>query len=737
MRHGTAFHGDRSATKSALLDVVGEVKTRVQDQLGMVDFPIPQFILIGKQSVGKSRLIESLAGEQFNFVSGTLGSRRPTVLEFRNVPMNQTSRWSVLDRKTGRWSEYPLDQVMQIIGQAHECLGATVTDEPVNVRVESAHCVDMQVVDLPGFREFALDMSKQQLAAQIEALVTRFMKDERNVMLCVEECGDAANMATLSRCKAVDSNFKRTVLIRTKLDKYFKDLSAGNVNEWLGGHGDLPGHLQGFALTLPHWKDGSDCPCAFAEMREQMDSKDVRELQQRGVSAKFGKTVGFSNFARYMESRIEEMFCAAVVPLLKRLREMRDQNVKEEKEIAAEIENTNPSQILSVVRDAGTSFGHALNHVMEGFVRSDKGRMTLEEELRAFHKVHEITGSEHLVMLPSEDFGSLDDYIEYLRSEIKVPAFDVEVNGGAQFRRLMFEVEVFLRFSEISVETKKKDVIQARGVSMSSLTWRDVVVKLLSNEAHIPMQKRVQYVGERIRWFFEQQKEVIIDFMDSLRGSADQQMYSTLYGKNVKLIHENEMIKQLVFETFDKAVARQLQQFVDLFDNTLASTFSNPWVFLKRASTALDSEPLEDICLPSFDDTKSRIPGEIESRGGIETVLSRWLADIPTESHQIDEAVDKVQMLVLKTFSFIRAQLSDQVELFAESFFKLPMMRRLEEDMSQIELSESDRETYQARRDYLQSDQGRLKENIQGLNECVAKLQAFAMRTQSRTRGGA
>merc|ERR1711881_187062 len=155
---------------------------------------------------------------------------------------------------------------------------------------------------------------------------------------------------------------------------------------------------------------------------------------------------------------------------------------------------------------------------------------------------------------------------------------------------------------------------------------RDVVVKLLSNEAHIPMQKRVQYVGERIRWFFEQQKEVIIDFMNSLKGSADEQMYSTLYSKHVKLIHENEMIKQLVFDTFDKA---------------LASTFSNPWVFLKRASTALDSEPLEDVCLPSLEDTKARIPGEIESRSGIETVLSRWLADIPTESNQIDEAVDK------------------------------------------------------------------------------------------------
>ena len=32
--------------------------------------------------------------------------------------------------------------------------------------------------------------------------------------------------------------------------------------------------------------------------------------------------------------------------------------------------------------------------------------------------------------------------------------------------------------------------------------------------------------------------------------------------------------------------------------------------------------------------------------------------------------------------------LVQEVELFAESFFKLPLMRRLEDDMSRIELSE-------------------------------------------------
>ena len=214
---------DDQAHRTELLDVLSEVKTKVQDRIGAIDFPLPQFILIGKQSVGKSRLVESLAGEQFNFVSGTLGSRRPTVLEFRSDRSLQGSKWYVIDPKTRKWTHRPLLDVMHIIGEAHESLGANVSDEPVYVRLESPFCVDMQVVDLPGFRDFALDVEKQKLADKIETLVMRFMTDERNVMLCVEESGDAANLATLTRCKRLDPTFSRTILIRNKLDKYYKE----------------------------------------------------------------------------------------------------------------------------------------------------------------------------------------------------------------------------------------------------------------------------------------------------------------------------------------------------------------------------------------------------------------------------------------------------------------------------------------------------------------------------------
>jgi len=451
------------------------------------------------------------------------------------------------------------------------------------------------------------------------------------------------------------------------------------------------------------------------------------------LSAKYMETIGFKKFASYMEKKIELMFVDSIGPVLSNLKDLKNGAEKQHQELSTEFSETDPNRILSTTRDCGVSFATALAHVMEGILDL-KPVMNLEEELREFHKYHEALGSGHFSMLPSEDFYGLADYIDYLRNEIQIATFDVEVNGGAQFRRLMNEVEIFLRFSEIAVETKKRDVIQARGVSMSSLTWRDVVVKLLSNEAHLPLQRRVQYVGERIKWFFENQKEAVLTFMDRLEGTPSANLYSPLYPKHAKLIKQNEMIKALVFETYDKACTRQLKQFVELFDNMLTSTFSNPWVFLKGATTdtSSDKESLQDSVFPSFDDTKERIPKEIESRSGIETTLSNWLSDIPTESNQIDDAVDKVQMLLLKTYSFIRSQVCDQVELFAESFFKLPMLRRLEEDMAQIELSDENKANYEARRDRLSADIQGAEAGLTEVNWCIDRLQGFKLKCEAR-----
>jgi hypothetical protein len=458
-------------------------------------------------------------------------------------------------------------------------------------------------------------------------------------------------------------------------------------------------------------------------------------MDELKISSKYVTTIGFNHFQNFMENKIESMFAEAINPVLSSLRNMREQTEKTTENLKQESIDTDPNRILSTTRDCGVSFATALTHVMEGLVDAKEGRMTLETELMEFYDYHKSLGRNDIDLMPNQDFSSPEVYFNYLRNEIKVGAFDVEINGGAQYRRLMTEAEIYLRFSEMEVEVKKRNVVQARGVSLMSLTWRDVVVKLLQDLAHLPLQRRLLYVGERLKWFFEKQKAAVIEFMESLEGTPNAQLFSPLYPKHVKLIQQNEMIKNLVFQTYDDACRQSLKSFVELFDSMLTSTFSNPWVFLKGATPEEDeSGELQDAVLPSFDDTKARVPKEIISRSGVDKELSKWIQEIPdgNSTEDIDQATDKVQGLVMNTFSFIRSQVCDQFELFSESFFKLPMMRRLEESMSMIELAEQDREAAVARRERLVHEAAETDENLKEIKACIDRLESFKLLAESR-----
>lgn len=269
-------------------------------------------------------------------------------------------------------------------------------------------------------------------------------------------------------------------------------------------------------------------------------------------------------------------------------------------------------------------------------------------------------------------------------------------------------------------------MLQSFGITMGSITWREVIVKLLNHDGHMPLQKRINYVGQRIKWFFMEQKRPIIAFMLGLQGSPDEKLFSHLYQTHARLIEENQTIRSLVFDAYDAAVERQLQQWLALFKSTMSATFSNPWVFLKKTGGRMqESDIEEEFLIPTIDDTKARIPTELQNRTGIERTLTSWISDIPTEPHKLDDAVDNVQLLVLKVYAIIRSQICDQVELFSESFFKLPLMRKLEEDMSRIELSEVDKETYRIRRTSLEEQDSGNSRSLKEVGECIQILDDF------------
>merc|ERR1719443_668534 len=91
----------------------------------------------------------------------------------------------------------------------------------------------------------------------------------------------------------------------------------------------------------------------------------------------------------------------------------------------------------------------------------------------------------------------------------------------------------------------------------------------------------------------------------------------------------------------------------------------------------------------------------------------------------------KVKEVLGKTFGVIRSAVADQMELYCESFYLMPMLRRLEGDMALMELEESDRRRYRARCDKLKKEREVTNSILVDLKWCAEEVQKFRV-----TRGG-
>jgi len=479
---------------------------------------------------------------------------------------------------------------------------------------------------------------------------------------------------------------------------------------------------------LPHWT-GPVAPKPFADMRNDSAMLDTRMMQQKGASTKYMKSIGFNNFRWYMEVKTQQLFADSLAPLLTRLKAMRDEHADRLTVIKEESDTICEDSILHATRQAGVCFAQSFRFLMEGALSSDenfqKHLTTMEDELRAFHEYVRRSG-----VLSQQDalttcFPDLDSYIEYLRNDVVLPGMNVQLNGGAQFKRLMYEVEVFTRFAGLGYKFSAKEIIQTRGSGVHESSWQRTITTLLLQGAPQKMREKTAYVGERLKWFFTEQKECTLRFMLAIKGSPEEHMFSQRLHKQAQVIMRNDTMRKCIFSTFDATCARHQQAFMGMWNDWMDSMFQSPLMLLKTGSMPKVGGSYDAVSAPTLDSTKQRIEEERNARGGLQSKLSEEIKKIPDDDRLADKAVEKVQSVIEKVFSVIRSAVSDQIELYSKSFFLLPMLRRLEGDMAKMELTDEDKARYGARKAVLDEEKRKSEGVLVDLNWCIDEVQRF------------
>lgn len=228
----------RSSEQQNLLDEIDNLRLQ-----GISEFVfLPQIVVCGDQSSGKSSVLEAISGVPFprsdtlctRFATEVILQEAPTAKAVVSIVPSQDA--SDADRQRllhFKETLHQLEDLPHIIERAKSEMGITATGNAfskhvLRVEISGHEKPKLTVVDLPGLIH---SESRNQSPADVELisnLVRSYMKNPRSVILAVVSAkNDYANQIVLKRAKEVDREGLRTLGLITKPDT----LPAGSESE--------------------------------------------------------------------------------------------------------------------------------------------------------------------------------------------------------------------------------------------------------------------------------------------------------------------------------------------------------------------------------------------------------------------------------------------------------------------------------------------------------------------------
>ncbi|KAL8673574.1 MAG: hypothetical protein Q9168_002006 [Polycauliona sp. 1 TL-2023] len=224
-----AVSGLQSNDHGQLLDVIDHLRALGIDR----QVPLPQLVVCGDQSSGKSSVLEAVAGVRFP-TKDTLCTRFATELILRrsaSPSVNITIRPSH-DRSPDEQAkllafEPPNSDVNQfplLIEAAKDAIGIDehtkrFSEDVLRVELSGPDRPHLTLVDLPGLFHSGNKQQSLDEAKLVKALVQRYMKNKRSIILAVVSAkNDSANQIITQMARTFDSKGVRTMGIVTKPD---------------------------------------------------------------------------------------------------------------------------------------------------------------------------------------------------------------------------------------------------------------------------------------------------------------------------------------------------------------------------------------------------------------------------------------------------------------------------------------------------------------------------------------
>ncbi|KAI9884151.1 MAG: hypothetical protein M1823_004067 [Watsoniomyces obsoletus] len=224
-----------------LLGIVNKLQDLVFNTIGNDSLDLPQIVVVGSQSSGKSSVLENIVGRDFLPRGSGIVTRRPLILQLINVPTereDQPAEDEVHVPHTaasvagqGEWAEFHhipgrrfydfADVKREIENETARIAGNNkgINRQPINLKIYSPHVLSLTLVDLPGLTKVPIGDQPSDIEKQTRTLISEYIAKPNSIILAVSPANvDIVNSEALKLARYVDPMGRRTIGVLTKLD---------------------------------------------------------------------------------------------------------------------------------------------------------------------------------------------------------------------------------------------------------------------------------------------------------------------------------------------------------------------------------------------------------------------------------------------------------------------------------------------------------------------------------------
>ncbi|CAF1582859.1 unnamed protein product [Rotaria magnacalcarata] len=301
---------------------------------------LPEIVVVGDQSVGKSSVLEAISGIQLPRAQN-ICTRCPLELRMKTA---QDKEYATIRSSVGSTEEVRIDDLTKIADEVTRLTseiagkGFDVSPNPIYLTVFKRDILyDLTLIDLPGITRNAVAGQAENIYDQILNLINKYIKPPTAIVLHVIPASvDFTTSESMKLAKVFDQTCQRQLIAASKIDKYDKGIA-----EKLQGRGLGSMDLQlGCVAVLNRNQDEIDQNISFDTMKQREKQFFIhhKEAFQHLPDEYKGSEQLVQRLATIQQERIRSTFPRVIKDLRKQIAEKKAQLKKIPPSLNTEIE---------------------------------------------------------------------------------------------------------------------------------------------------------------------------------------------------------------------------------------------------------------------------------------------------------------------------------------------------------------------------------------------------------------